>query len=297
MSRTQSKWMAFAASIRLPNLPSVLCNTATAVLLVGPDHFSQTQLAWILVSAACLYLSGNLFNDLADRNWDAEHRPERAIPMGYFSPSSYRISGVLLMLTAWVCAGLTTPAAFTSCVVISLAILSYTWLHKRSAWSVVPMALCRALLPVMGWFACAAEPQGFTWAAAAATLFSYMVVLSLSARNESKPSAGQPQTPFALWFLIPAILAATANRLLESAGLAAIAIGAIPYFLWMLMTWTRFRKPVPRMVSALLAGIPLVDAMLLIPLALRNTEFTPTLWIWLPAFALGRILQRAVPAT
>ena len=83
--------------------------------------------------------------------------------------------------------------------------------------------------------------------------------------------------------------------------LLAFAIGVIPYALWIALALSVHRKPVPRHVSALLAGIPLVDAMVLVPLSqvahsmVHLPEFA--LWSWALAFILGRILQRVAPAT
>ncbi len=75
----------------------------------------------------------------------------------------------------------------------------------------------------------------------------------------------------------------------------------------MTLSLTKYRHPVPAHVSALLAGIPLVDWTLLFPLALiRVLEgvvvvdgpvFYTALLLPPACFVIGRVLQRVAPAT
>ena len=83
-------------------------------------------------------------------------------------------------------------------------------------------------------------------------------------------------------------------------------VGLIPYAVWLTLGLTLHRKPVPRHVSSLLAGIPLVDAMALLPLALTLASGAAA-WIspfGLACFAVPPLaflaalsLQRLAPAT
>ena len=303
---------SFAATLRLPNLPSVLSNTLSGILLASvlyePGDLSTLTLA--LIAACCLYASGNLFNDWADRSWDSIHRPERALPSGLFKPSLYLIGGVLLTLTAWAVAAMASPAAMLVSVTITTFVILYTWLHKRSAWSVIPMALCRALLPVLGFCAATTHWYRVEWLyVPSGMLFAYLIMLSLRARSESKAANGSKLTAITIiGFLVPPALLATqwgqwGKSEFWMMGLGLSLIAAIPYLIWTRLAMTRFRFPVSSQVSALLAGIPLIDAMFLLPFMMLGHVFVNSpqclilSWLWLPAFIAGRLLQRLVPAT
>ena len=84
-------------------------------------------------------------------------------------------------------------------------------------------------------------------------------------------------------------------------------IGLIPFAIWLALCLTKFRKPVPRFVSALLAGIPLIDFIAAAPIAAslgapdlgigKQPLLLATLIVPLAAFVLSRLLQRIAPAT
>jgi hypothetical protein len=84
-------------------------------------------------------------------------------------------------------------------------------------------------------------------------------------------------------------------------------LGLIPFAIWLSLSLTKFRHPVPVLVSALLAGIPLIDFIAALPLAISQLVpdqmlsdqplMLATVLIPPAAFALGRLLQRVAPAT
>jgi 4-hydroxybenzoate polyprenyltransferase len=300
---------SLAATLRLPNLPSVLSNTLSGMLFASAlyEPGDLSYLPHALIAACCLYFSGNLFNDWADRSWDSIHRPERALPSGLFKPGRYLIGGVILTLTAWAVSAMASPAALLISIAITSFVILYTLLHKHSAWSVIPMALCRALLPVLGICATTIHWHRVEWLyVPSGMLFAYLIMLSLRARSESKASNGSKLTAITIiGFLIPPALLATqwCQSDFWMMGLGLSLIAAIPYLIWTGLSITRFRFPISRQVSALLAGIPLIDAMFLLPFVMLGHVFVnspqcPVLsWLWLPAFIAGRLLQRLVPAT
>jgi hypothetical protein len=78
----------------------------------------------------------------------------------------------------------------------------------------------------------------------------------------------------------------------------------LPYALWTAYCQTSARAPVAAHVSGLLAGIPLLDWIVLLPLALapgwdiRAKPFAVLCLCYPPlAFLSGRFLQRLAPAT
>ncbi|MFZ9941493.1 MAG: UbiA family prenyltransferase, partial [Luteolibacter sp.] len=124
-----SKWTALLATFRTPNVPSVACNVITGILLASMTNHVQTPHAIsAIASGVLLYLAGNLLNDWHDRNWDAIHRPERALPKKIFQASSYLSSAIVCSLAALALAA-TNARSFTIACAILCLILIYTKSH------------------------------------------------------------------------------------------------------------------------------------------------------------------------
>ena len=307
------KLHALLATARVANVPSVVSNVWVGVVLgtlAAVSSGSQTLDApWMLVvllgvAGVLLYVGGNFLNDWKDRRWDAQHRPERALPRGLFPPPWYLAVAVCLLAGG---AGLAWAASGRSGLVaagIVFSITIYTLWHKRSAWAVVPMGMCRALLPVMGFLAI--HPYiDHVWPVACA-LFCYIMGLSLSARYESMI---EPPRRVAVvgrgLLLLAVVLVAIGNRGLFLDRLPSV-YGALPYLVWTGYCLRFWRKPVSKLVTGLLAGIPLLDWMVLLPVALTLMNHSreglgavavasllgPPL-----AFICAIILQRLAPAT
>jgi 4-hydroxybenzoate polyprenyltransferase len=300
---------ALAASARLANVPSVAGNVFLGVALatssggLGAVEALCIPLALLVLSGVFLYLAGNFLNDWADRGWDEIHRRERALPSGLFTPRTYFLAACAFGLLGICSAAAVHPQCLVVALIIVVAIVIYTWTHKWAAWSVIPMGSCRALLPVLG-FAGFAAPQGFSIAliACAFGLFFHIVGLSLSARGESIATAPTGLLRFARWLFLPAaLLMFFAAWVGLACPLDVSLLGVFPYVLWIALCLTIFRKPVHRLISNLLAGIPLVDWIVLLPLALVAAApgtLAIACLIGSPcAFLAGKALQRLAPAT
>ena len=303
--RSEGKVYALLATARIANVPSVVSNVGVGVLLGYAGSGSGFWWPWWLTLAAiCFYVGGNFLNDYADREWDVENRPERALPRGLFSARAYLVAAVLLGL-----AGLLIAASygwgvfFVSCFLVG-AIAWYTRIHKRTGFSVFPMGLCRACLPVMGFVAMRGGMEASVIFPAGALLL-YIVALSLSARWESRGDVPPEKKWQARALLLGAGVLAAILPLLLSPVLGWV--GFLPFVLWMLLCLTKYRSPVSAHVSALLAGIPLVDWVMLFPMCLiwlrlqrldtGDPMFLCGLFLAPFCFVLGRILQLVAPAT
>ena len=300
----EGKIYALLATARIANVPSVVSNLGVGVLLGSLDTGEGFSWPWFLTIAAVLfYVAGNFLNDWADREWDMGNRPERALPRGFFRPREYLIFACVGIAVGMILAAIHGwGAVMVSAVLVGLIVL-YTKVHKTTALGVIPMGLCRACLPVLGYVAMRGSIAGAVLFPAVG-LFVYIVALSLSARWEARAEAeGKQHMSRSLLVaagLIPALLPL---MVMPVAGW----VGMVAFFLWMGLCVTRYRSPVPAHVSALLAGIPLVDWVTLFPMALiwmrleRVDPFDPmfSIAVFLPpvAFVLGRVLQRVAPAT
>jgi 4-hydroxybenzoate polyprenyltransferase len=170
---------------RAGNFPSVASNVLAAFVLSSAT--GSTQMSWsvlvVAIVAACLvYAGGATFNDVADAEFDARHRPERAIPSKRIGRAT---AGWMAGIEMAIGLGLLIAAGASAWWALALAatILVYDWIHKRWKLSVVLMAGCRVLLAL----AIASLPGHFIggafqgWLGA---LFVYIVTLSVIARWE-----------------------------------------------------------------------------------------------------------------
>ncbi|MBC7980435.1 MAG: UbiA family prenyltransferase [Armatimonadetes bacterium] len=299
------KIYALLATARIANVPSVVSNLGAGVLLGCARDGNSFTWPWALTaSAVLLYISGNFFNDWADLDWDRVNRPERALPQGMFGSSAYFAIGLVGTLAGLALAARYGWAAMVVALILAGFIAFYTKIHKKTALSVVPMGLCRACLPILGYVA---MRGGFSGAAAfpAFALLMYIVALSLSARWESKGDVPREKKWQARGLLFAGGLIAAALPLLINPVLGWI--GLVPFGLWLILCLTKYQSPVSDFVSALLAGIPLVDWVLTLPMALiwlqlQRVETSDAMFltaVLLPpaCFMVGRAIQRLSPAT
>lgn len=265
--------------------------------MTGADGSSIAgHLAFVIPAGICLYLAGNFLNDWSDREWDAKHRPERALPRGLFKPGFYLTTAIFLSLLGLGLAAVASMKSLPVAAAIMAFVLIYTAVHKRSAWSVIPMGLCRALLPALGFLGCAGNVAVSGLACSVAiglALFFYIAGLSLSARRDTQISWA-PGVLLAL-----AAITAAGVALAVSADIAGLIVAVTVFAIWMLLCNRRFRKTVSIHVSGLLAGIPLVDWIFILPVAMAMEEKTGHGLIWVPplAFLAAIALQRLAPAT
>ena len=230
----EGKLYALLATARIANVPSVVSNLCVGVLLGSLETGGDFSWPWGLMIAALLfYVSGNFLNDWADREWDVQHRPERALPRGLFGSQFYlgfacagiAVGMILAALHGW-------RAGVVSAVLVGFIVL-YTKVHKQAAWSVIPMGLCRACLPVLGFVGVRGSTGGSMFFPAAA-LFLYIIALSLSARWESKAEVPEGKKLLSRMLLLMAgvfdeILVASACACLGLAGgVSAGGLGDAP---------------------------------------------------------------------
>lgn len=321
------------AAGRVANLPSVVSNVVLGAVVFGVFG----QISWPAVAGGCgcgmfLYLGGCFLNDWWDRNWDKENKPDRAVPSG-------RLSGGLLLGLAIFCfvigMGLSLvlgPIAVSFALLIVVLILVYSFIHKRTSFGVIPMGLCRALLYFLGFFS--ANPEFYLWEISdgafvyyvdftdwvsllfcpAIGLLSYIAGLSLLARHEARgdqPSASRVVAYFLLFLPILTHAVWTGSQV----PLLAV-LSALPFLIVVFLATRRIKTSIGAGVSSLLAAIPLLDFVLVFPLAwgaffeahrisqylgrgdgINEWSLFLPAFISLLAFFLARVLQKIAPAT
>ncbi|MEI7955277.1 MAG: UbiA family prenyltransferase [Verrucomicrobiota bacterium] len=315
-----SRTKLWLASARLANLPSVVSNVWLGValgVLVGGRGISLWPTAALLVGAGCLlYVSGNFLNDWHDRHWDGQHRPERALPQGAFAPGFYLGLAIGCGAVALVLAGAVGAGSALVALAIVLCIVCYTLWHKRNPASILLVAMCRALLPLLffiEWPMSCAKPDAShalahtrmevaVIAPHALALLCYVAGLSWIARSEALASASAATRWPARGLLVfgGLLMASWYVPSLPRFG----PLGLLPFSIWLILCVTRFSKSPREQVSALLAGLPLLDWVALLPLSLSLMNHGKTdpffmICLLLPplAFLVGRGLQRLAAAT
>ena len=279
---------------RVSNLPTVWSNTIAGVVLAGASLHDWRILA-LLLAMSLAYTGGMFLNDAFDKDIDAVERPERPIPSGLVSASSVFYSGfamlgvavLLIACCAMVSGGGGWPA-IVSALSLAAAIVLYNAWHKNNPLSPFVMGLCRMLVYVTAGWTLSSEPSRFLYFGAVA-LLCYLIGLTYTAKQEN---LGEVKNMWPLAFLaIPVIYSAATN---SPSLLSWLTIMIFIVWLIYCLRFVLRRQPgdIPRAVVSMIAGISLVDAMLI---AATGSAF----WILaaLLTFGLTLYLQRYVAGT
>ncbi len=251
---------------RISNLPTVWTNVLVGALLAG-GTLADGRLPLLMAALSCFYLGGMFLNDAFDRGFDAVHRPDRPIPAGQVSArqvftAGFALLGLGLLAVGWASrdeAGMPAWRAVGAGVALAAAIVFYDLHHKNNPLSPVVMGLCRVLVYVSAAYTVSATlPTAVLLAAAA--LWCHLIGLTYIAKQEHLNRLGHlwPLGLFAVPLLYGLALADGAPWVWPLlAAYAAMLVAALRRL--------RRRAPgdVPRAVVMLIAGMSLLDGMLL----------------------------------
>ena len=290
--------MNWAVALRLgrvSNLPTVWTNTLAGIVLAGGSVGDRRTLP-LLVSLSLFYVAGMYLNDAYDAEIDARERPERPIPSGQISAETVFTIGFGMMalglaLLAWIgygAAGGTGMGPLFGGLGLGAAIVLYNRRHKDNPLSPVLMGICRVLVYVTAGLAVAPELPGPLWLGAL-MLLCYLIGLTYVAKQET---LGEVRTLWPLLFLGAPVVYAVAIALERPAA----AILSFAFILWVAVAlwFLRRRQPgdVPRAVVSLIAGIALLDAVLI-----AGAGALSLAWLAVAGFGLTLVLQRFVAGT
>lgn len=243
---------------RVSNLPTVWTNTLAGAVLAGAGGFGA-EFALLLVAFTLFYTGGMFLNDAFDAAIDARERPERPIPCGAVTAREVFAWGFGQMAAGIALLAAIGLAPALAGLTLAAAITYYDWNHKTNPLSPVVMGLCRVLIYVGAGLAYAHALPGALWTGAA-LLLCYLIGLTYVAKQENLARVEN------LWPLL--FLAAPVAY---GAWLAAAQWAVAPFWLlftgWMLVAlWflrRRRKGDIPRAVVSLIAGISLLDALLI----------------------------------
>ena len=274
---------------RVSNLPTVWSNCLAGWWLGGGGNF--WKLPFLFLGASLLYTGGMFLNDAFDADFDRQRRQERPIPTGKVSEQLvWRAgfgqlgAGIFLLLF---CGQVAAGAAFF----LALFILLYNFCHKFFNAAPWLMGACRFWVYVVAGATGMGGLNGWAIFGGLALAF-YVVGLSYVARRESY----RGPIPFwpLVWLAAPVLLALLMN------------VGEARKMAWLvslvLVLWTARcvrtlffagEINVGRIVSGLLAGIVLVDWLVVAPQIPHGLSTV----VFLALFGTTLFLQRFIPAT
>jgi 4-hydroxybenzoate polyprenyltransferase len=280
---------------RVSNLPTVWTNVFTGMALAAGVG-AEPRLAILIVSLSLFYIGGMFLNDAFDSGFDARARPERPIPSGQVSVAQvyamgFGMLGIGIALLAWVGYAFEPRTQWRPVVAglaLAAAIVFYNWHHKENPLSPLVMGLCRMLVYLSAAFAVAATLPAEVYVAAA-VLLCYLIGLTYAAKKEH---LGRLDSFWPLAFLaVPVAYGAWLALREPMVLLPLVALSAWILFALKLLR-RRGKGDVPRAVVSLIAGISLLDAILLC----GATQWTLAV-LAACAFLLTLALQRWVSGT
>jgi 4-hydroxybenzoate polyprenyltransferase len=280
---------------RISNLPTVWTNVLAGALLAG-GTLADARLPLLMLALSMFYVGGMFLNDAFDREFDARHRPERPIPSGQVSATQVFTFGFALLAAGMAgvavasrdAQGMPGWRALAAGAALAAAIVFYDAHHKGNALSPLIMGLCRVLVYLTAAYGVAAAlPPAVLLAAIA--LLCHLIGLTYIAKQEHLDRIGSlwPLAFLAVPVLYGLVLAMAAPAVWPP---LALYVGVLVFALRLLRR--RARGDVPRAVVLLIAGMSVLDAVVL-----AGSSHGLAAALAAAAFVLTLALQRWVSGT
>ncbi len=250
---------------RVSNLPTVWTNVLAGVVLAGGRP--EPRLLVLLWSAlSCFYVGGMFLNDAFDRGLDARERPERPIPSGQIGAAEVYGAGYLLLAAgilllaaeAFLFGGRRSWAPAGAGAVLAGSIVLYDAWHKGNPLGPLLMGLCRMLVYAIAALSVAPGLKAPV-IGAAVVLLAYLIGLTAVAKQEN---LRELRNLWPLPFLFAPFLYAAPLAAGSPAG-AALYAGFLAWVSSAIFLLIGRRKEIGRAVVRFIAGISLLDALLI----------------------------------
>jgi len=260
------RWRVYLRLGRVSNLPTVWTNVlAGAILSGGP--LDGRMMAALLVALSLFYVGGMYLNDAFDREIDARERPERPIPAGLVGAGEVftigfgmLTAGVLVLAVAalrWASVPMWLPVG--AGVLLGGVITYYDAVHKRDPLSPFIMGLCRVLTYVTAALAIAGRVDAPV-VGGCLVLLSYLIGLTYVAKQET---LSEYRNIWPLAFLAAPFVYAAPVLVGNPLG-AVVYVGFLAWVCYAISFLVRrHRVNIPRAVISFIAGISLLDALLI----------------------------------
>lgn len=279
---------------RVSNLPTVWSNTLAGAVLAGIAPIPWS-IVLLLLAMSLAYIGGMFLNDAFDREIDAKERPERPIPSGEVSARSVFTAGYAMLATAVLLCVLTSMstqgsplfALITGILLVGSIVLYNAW-HKNNPISPFIMGLCRVFVYISVAFALTRSPSIAVYIGALCIL-CFLIGLTYTAKQEN---LGEVKNLWPLGLLSVPIFYAIVSLPKNGAVWLPLLL-LVACVLWALYkVRRRSAGDIPRAVVTMIAGISLVDAVLIAAVA-----GLPLALVAIAAFFLTLFLQRYIAGT
>ncbi|WP_437962900.1 UbiA family prenyltransferase (plasmid) [Sorangium sp. So ce119] len=249
---------------RVSNLPTVWTNVLCGMALSGAGLRAR-EVALVGLAVSLMYVGGMFLNDAFDREIDARERPERPIPSGLVSAREvfavgYGLlgAGVLIVGGHGYAESRGAAPAVASALLAGAIVLYDAW-HKGNPLSPALMGLCRVLAYVTAALAAGGQLGIALFGGGMALLF-YLIGLTAIAKQENLLAA---RSLWALGFMAVPFLYTMGTPLTGMTGIVAYGalVGCVIHAVGLLRGTRKDR--IPRAVVTLIAGISLLDAVLI----------------------------------
>ena len=293
--------LSYAQLVRLPNVFTALADIALGALATHALPERWLPFVFLLLTSACLYSAGMVWNDVFDIEQDRRERPFRPLPSGRIARSTAVRLGLFLLVAGVgfaAAAGGTVDETYRStplvpAVILVLAILLYDGWLKRTWAGPVAMGTCRFLNILLG--LSIVSPAAWPWGWQVALVVGlYIVGVTWLARTEARMSSKTALTGAALVMLGSLLLAVLLPSRLPPGSSSPL----FPYLLVVLgflvgvPVSKAITAPTPRQVQRAvkrsLMGLIVLDAVL--ASAFVGSPGLLLLLLLLPVLFLGRWL-------
>lgn len=253
---SQDKLRAHLAMARISNSPTVVTNVLAGTAIAGAFMFENI----IVIVALCLsliafYTAGMYLNDICDYEIDLRERSERPLVMGTISRAEAWIVTILLFAVGLGILFLIKSSLLISGLILTGLIVLYDVWHKGNILSPVIMGANRFMVYVIAFLAF--QPQlSFEVVVTAGLLWVYILGVTLIAKSENTGNVAQ-------YYPVAILLAPALYALLESNPIIWVMIGI--FVAWVLYSAYLIyqRRAIKQAVGSLLAGICLLDGLVL----------------------------------
>jgi len=186
MKRYAGTLRAYAELARVSNLPTCISNSLVGCALgARTDLFPWSSLPPIAAGICLLYVAGMVMNDILDRRQDWLERPERPIPSGRVSLlEAWSFAGMTILVGLGLLSNTSTRALDLGLPLLACIVL-YDLLHKRYAWSIVLMGVCRGMVYLVAAAGVSWPFDFFRAGWLAGTFGLYTVAITVVARSEN----------------------------------------------------------------------------------------------------------------
>lgn len=254
-----TKLRGYLALARISNSPTVATDVLAGAALAAPLVPSWT-LVILIVSLVLFYTAGMFLNDICDYEIDKRERAERPLVTGVISLQEAWIATVAMFGIA---NGLLLPLGWrvsvAGLVLTGFIVLYDTW-HKKNIISPLIMGANRFMVYIIAYLAFSSV-LGANILVPAGLLLLYILGLTFVAKSETSSESFTKYWPMGV-LLLPAAYYG-AGMLANPLGLLAV----IAFAGWVVFSATYIyadsKRSIGRAISFLLAGIALLDAMVL----------------------------------